>query len=492
MAGAGPTPEEAPAAPPRAPSGCAMPGRAARLGAQRRDRARVQHPLLLAAPARRRAGDRGTRPFFYPLDAVREWNRLYGRRGFTQYQCVLPRAAGAAPLAAFLERLDAAGGGLVPLRDQGLRPRGPTAALLPDGGHLHRARHGGRAPTRSGLVDALNAFVIAARRAASTSPRTRSPAPSTSRDGAAPRPVSRGAPTAGIRSRRFAQRAVGPAARRQRREGRCPRRDRRAWAARSRRAARRARRHALPARARRRRAGAQRGDLEPARGRAARRSATRRSISSRPRPSPPALDAADARARRARRRRRDRGPLRHAGRARGRPSSSTRRLLTVDFADTVLLCEEARQRLLARGGGRSCVFSSVAGDGAASPSCSTAPPRPGSRPTSRASITPSARGAARALRQARLRPDRDDRGAAAAAFAGEPEAVARAVLRAIDRRGPPVLYTPRDVGARDGGDPPAARASSCGGSGSRSPQASAPTARPAAGRGPRACGARSP
>ena len=48
--------------------------------------------------------------FFYPLDVVRHWNRLYGPRGFTQYQCVLPESAGRGAPRRFLELLTRRGG----------------------------------------------------------------------------------------------------------------------------------------------------------------------------------------------------------------------------------------------------------------------------------------------------------------------------------------------------------------------------------------------
>ena len=50
-------------------------------------------------------------PFFYPLDGVLEWNRLYGPRGFHQYQCVLPRRDEQAATAELLKVIRASGQG---------------------------------------------------------------------------------------------------------------------------------------------------------------------------------------------------------------------------------------------------------------------------------------------------------------------------------------------------------------------------------------------
>lgn len=43
--------------------------------------------------------------FFYPLDAIRDWNRMYGRQGFTQHQAVLPASEGRGAVRRFLEIL---------------------------------------------------------------------------------------------------------------------------------------------------------------------------------------------------------------------------------------------------------------------------------------------------------------------------------------------------------------------------------------------------
>ncbi len=45
--------------------------------------------------------------YFYPLDSVHNWNRIYGRRGFVQFQATLPKTS-ADGLVELLERLSAA------------------------------------------------------------------------------------------------------------------------------------------------------------------------------------------------------------------------------------------------------------------------------------------------------------------------------------------------------------------------------------------------
>ena len=62
---------------------------------------------------KRRAGRKITHyeSFFYPLDNLLEWNRMYGPKGFFQYQCVVPREIGQAAVQAMLKEIARSGDG---------------------------------------------------------------------------------------------------------------------------------------------------------------------------------------------------------------------------------------------------------------------------------------------------------------------------------------------------------------------------------------------
>ncbi|WP_410209786.1 FAD-binding protein [Aquirhabdus sp.] len=50
-------------------------------------------------------------PFFYPLDGIKQWNRMYGRAGFQQYQCVIPEQDGQAVIAGIMQEIAKSGTG---------------------------------------------------------------------------------------------------------------------------------------------------------------------------------------------------------------------------------------------------------------------------------------------------------------------------------------------------------------------------------------------
>lgn len=49
--------------------------------------------------------------YFYPLDSILGWNRIYGRKGFAQFQCVLPLDSSETGLAALIRAISSAGTG---------------------------------------------------------------------------------------------------------------------------------------------------------------------------------------------------------------------------------------------------------------------------------------------------------------------------------------------------------------------------------------------
>jgi len=123
-------------------------------------------------------------------------------------------------------------------------------------------------------------------------------------------------------------------------------------------------------------------------------------------------------------------------------SERTARLLAVNFTQTVLFCEEARRRLLAQGGGKLCVFSSVAGERGRKPVVLYG--------ASKAGLSAYLEGLdhkfrADGLETICVKPGFVKTGMTAGLdpppFAGEPEQVASQVLKALDR-GSPVVYAP--------------------------------------------------
>jgi FAD/FMN-containing dehydrogenase len=62
-----------------------------------------------AAPAGRRTRRVPFERFFYPLDSLSGWNRLYGPRGFLQYQVALPMTSGRTALREVLKHIAASG-----------------------------------------------------------------------------------------------------------------------------------------------------------------------------------------------------------------------------------------------------------------------------------------------------------------------------------------------------------------------------------------------
>jgi short-subunit dehydrogenase len=118
------------------------------------------------------------------------------------------------------------------------------------------------------------------------------------------------------------------------------------------------------------------------------------------------------------------------------------KLLAANFANTVLFCEAARKRMLARGGGTLCVFSSVAGERGRKPVILYG--------AAKAGLTKYLEGLdhkfrAEGLVTVTVKPGfvktAMTEGLKPPPFAGEPEGVARLVLRAIDRKSP-VVYAP--------------------------------------------------
>jgi FAD/FMN-containing dehydrogenase len=103
-------------------------------------------------------------PFFYPLDNLHEWNRIYGPRGFYQYQCVIPGAAGPGAIQALLGEIGRVGRGsfLAVLKTFGNRQSVGMLSFPLPGVTLALDFANTRGPDLARLFDRLDAIVAEA------------------------------------------------------------------------------------------------------------------------------------------------------------------------------------------------------------------------------------------------------------------------------------------------------------------------------------------
>jgi FAD/FMN-containing dehydrogenase len=99
-------------------------------------------------------------PFFYPLDAIGGWNRMYGRRGLYQYQSVVPPETARDATKAILETVSAAGEGsfLAVLKTFGDRPS-PGMLSFPRPGTTLALDFANRGVSTLALMGRLDAIV---------------------------------------------------------------------------------------------------------------------------------------------------------------------------------------------------------------------------------------------------------------------------------------------------------------------------------------------
>lgn len=103
-------------------------------------------------------------PFFYPLDNLLDWNRMYGPRGFYQYQSVVPQDAGLEATKALLAEIARAGEGsfLAVLKTFGKRE--PLGMLsFPHAGVTLALDFPNRGERTRSLLARLDAIVLEAR-----------------------------------------------------------------------------------------------------------------------------------------------------------------------------------------------------------------------------------------------------------------------------------------------------------------------------------------